>query len=220
MTDKDSIEASETEAEGASPPPTPEGYNDPYQFEYSKLPLTLTGIVLTIVFTVVYGWLLIQLQGPEALFFVFEVEDEEGISMGFDLIRMAVPLVVAFLTVAVVHELLHGVVFQRYGYDVNYGVWWRFGAVYAAVFHQFHSREHNLRVGIAPLVIFTALCLPLLAVPCPLVATSALFALVLNTAGSVGDLYALWRFYRMPQGTVFYDINMNDMYVFEPLNAD
>ena len=38
---------------------------------------------------------------------------------------MAIPLI-AFLTVAVVHEALHGVVFQRYGYDVSYGIHWQF----------------------------------------------------------------------------------------------
>jgi len=87
------------------------------------------------------------------------------------------------------------VVYQRYGYEVSYGVYWRMGAVYAAVFHQFHSREHNLRVGIAPLAILTVVCLPLLAVPNPVIATTAFVILVLNTAGGAGDLYALWRFY-------------------------
>ncbi|MDG5759670.1 DUF3267 domain-containing protein [Natronococcus sp. A-GB1] len=216
MTDEDPIAAAEAEADGVSPPPTPEGYNDPYQFEYPKLVLVVGSTVLGILSVVVYGWLLLQLQGQEALVFVFEIETEEGIGTGFDLVWMAIPLVVAFLTVAVVHELLHGVVFQRYGYDVNYGVYWQFGAVYAAVFHQFHTREHNLWVGIAPLTIITVVCLPLLAVPNSLVATSALFALALNTGGSMGDIYAFWRFYRMPQGTVFYDVNIDTMYVFEP----
>lgn len=89
--------------------------------------------------------------------------------------------------------------------------------MYAAVFHQFHSHEHNLRVGIAPLAIITTLCLPLLAVPQPVIATTAFVVLVLNTAGATGDAYALWRFSRMPRGTVFYDINLDNMYVFEPV---
>ena len=216
MTDNDPVATAESEAKGVFPPPTPEGYNDPYQFEYSELILIIGSMVIGLLSFVVYGWLLIQLQGPEALFFVFEIETEDGIGTGFDLIGIGVTLVVGFLTVAVVHELLHGVVYQRYGYDVNYGVYWRLGAVYAAVFHQFHTREHNLRAGIAPLVGFTVFCLPFLAVPSPLVATSALFALVLNTGGSMGDIYALWRIYQMPRGTVLYDVNMHTMYVFEP----
>lgn len=216
MTDEDPIAAAEADAESVSPPPTPEGYSDPYQFEYPKLPLILTGIVLTVVFTVVYGVILVQLQGPGVLPVVFETGAGGEITIVLQFTQVGVPMVFAFLTVAVFHELLHGVVFQWYGYDVSYGVYWRFGAVYAAVFHQFHTREHNLRVGIAPLAIITLVFLPLLAVPIPLVATVAFFVLVLNTAGAVGDLYALWRIYRLPQGTVFYDINMDNMYVFEP----
>jgi hypothetical protein len=173
-------------------------------------------MVMTVVFTIIYGIILVQLQGSNVLPVVFETSAEGEITVMLQFTQVAIPMLFAFLTVAVFHELLHGLVFQRYGYDVNYGVYWRFGAVYAAVFHQFHSREHNLRVGIAPLAIITVIFLPLLAVPHPVVATVAVFVLVLNTAGSVGDIYALWRFYRMPRGTVFYDINMDNMYVFEP----
>ena len=216
MTDKDPIASAEAKAEGVSPPPTPEGYSDPYQLEYPKLLLIVGGMVMTVFFTVVYGLILIQLQGSNVLPVVFETGAEGEIRVLLQFTQIAIPMLFAFLTVAVFHELLHGLVFQRYGYDVKYGVYWRFGAFYAAVFHQFHSREHNLRVGIAPLAIITVFFLPVLAVPHPIVATVALFVLVLNTAGSVGDIYALWKFYRMPQGTVFYDINIDNMYVFEP----
>ena len=216
MTDKEPIKVAEAEAKGVSPPPTPEGYSEPYQFEYPKVLVTLAAMVVTVVSAVVYGWLLLQFQGTEVLGVVFETTAEDEITVVLQLGVVGVPMLFAFLTVAVFHELLHGVVYQRYGYDVNYGVYWRFGAVYAAVFNQFHSREHNLRVGIAPLVIITAICLPLLAVPIPLVATVAFFVLVLNTGGAMADMYALWRFYRMPQGTLFYDVNIDNQYVFEP----
>ncbi|ELY86143.1 hypothetical protein C484_18732 [Natrialba taiwanensis DSM 12281] len=172
--------------------------------------------MLTIVSTVIYGWLLIQLQGPEVLPIVFESGAEEELTIAFNLGEVAIPFLFAFLTTVVVHELLHGVVYQWYGYEVSYGVYWRMGAMYAAVFHQFHSREETLRVGIAPLVILTVICLLLLAVPYPVIATTAFFVLALNTAGSVGDVYAIWRFYRMPPKTLFYDINIGHMYVFEP----
>lgn len=216
MIDEDAVEEAAAAAGEGSPPPTPDGYDDPYRFEYPKLLVTMLAIVVTVVSAVGYGWLLIRLQGPAVLPVVFEVGAAEEFTVLFDLTRAAIPLVFAFLTVAVVHELLHGVVYQRYGYEVSYGVYWRLGAVYAAVFHQFHSREHNLRVGVAPIAVITIVCLPLLAVPQPVVATTAFFVLVLNTGGSMGDAYALWRFRRMPRGTVFYDHNMDDMYVFEP----
>ncbi len=214
--DADALAAAEAAAEAVSPPPTPEGYADPYRFEYPKLPLVIAGMIMTVVATIAYGWLLLQLQGTAVLPVVFETDAAGDVTIVLQLTQVALPLLFAFLAVAVVHELLHGVVFERYGYDVSYGIHWRFGAVYAAVFNQFHTREHNLRIGAAPLVVITAITLPLLAVPHPVVATVALFVLVLNTAGSVGDVYALYRFSRMPRGTVFYDINMEHMYVFEP----
>jgi len=216
MTNTDSLEEIEAKVGGVGPPPTPDGYRDPYRFEYPKALLAVAGMVLTVVFTVVYGVLLFQFQGQNVLPVVFETGAEGDVTVLLEFSQVAIPLLFAFLTVAVFHELLHGVVFQRYGYDVSYGVHWRFGAVYAAVFHQFHTREHTLRVGIAPLACITAIFLPLLAVPNPLVATVAFFVLVFNTAGSVGDVYALVRFYRLPEGTLFYDINMDNMYVFEP----
>ena len=216
MTNKDPAEITDGARDDVSPPATPDGYIDPYRFEYPKLLLFVSASVLTVVSVVVYGWLLLRLQGPDMLPVVFEAGADGDVAITLNLMGAAIPFLFAFLTVAVIHELIHGVVYQRYGYEVSYGVYWSLGAVYAAVFHQFHSREDNLRVGIAPLAVITAICLPLLAVQYPIVATTAFFVLVLNTAGGVGDVYALWRFHRMPSGTVFYDINMDHMYVFEP----
>ncbi|WP_336133271.1 hypothetical protein [Natronomonas amylolytica] len=62
MTDKGPIASAEAKARGVSPPPTPEGYSDPYQFEYPKLLLVVAAIALTVVFTVVYGIILVQIQ--------------------------------------------------------------------------------------------------------------------------------------------------------------
>lgn len=216
MTDESPKGVMGGEVDTVSAPKPPEGYAEPYQFEYPKLLLFVSASALLIVSVIVYGWLLVQLQGLEVLPVVFEVGAGDEVAIVFDLGKTAVPFLFGFLGVAIVHELLHGVVYQRYGYEVSYGVYWRMGAVYAAVFHQFHSREHNLRVGIAPLAILTVVCLPLLAVPNPVIATTAFVILVLNTAGGAGDLYALWRFHRLPRGTVFYDVNIEHMYVFEP----
>lgn len=216
MANKSPTDIANGTPEKISPPAPPDGYMDPYRFKYPKLLLFVSASVLTVVSVVVYGWLLLRLQGPDVLPVYFEVGTEGDLAVTLALTGMAIPFLFAFLTVAVIHELIHGLVYQRYGYEVSYGVYWSLGAVYAAVFHQFHSRKDNLRVGITPLAIITVVCLPLLAVPHPIVATTAFFVLVLNTAGGVGDIYALWRFYRMPSGTVFYDINMHHMYVFEP----
>ncbi|MFP9059990.1 DUF3267 domain-containing protein [Natrialbaceae archaeon A-chndr2] len=74
-----------------------------------------------------------------------------------------------------------------------------------------------LRVGSAPLVVISAVCVPLLFVPIPGVAITAGFVLVLNTAGAIGDLYALWRLRGLPEGTLLYDIDIRRSYVYEPM---
>lgn len=216
MSRSDLPDTPEDELDRVSPPGAPGGYQDPYRFEYPKLVLFVSAVLLTVGSVIVYGRLLVRLQGPDVLPVVFEVGDQGEFAVVFTLGELAIPFVVSFVSVAVIHELIHGVVYERYGYEVSYGVYWSLGAVYAAVFQQFHSREDNLRVGIAPLAVITVVCLPLLAVPHPLMATTAFFVLVLNTAGGVGDIYALQRFYRLPPGTVFYDITIHHMYVYEP----
>jgi hypothetical protein len=53
-------------------------------------------------------------------------------------------------------------------------------------------------------------------VPVPIVALAAAFVLVLNTAGAIGDLYATWRLWRLPEGTLLYDVDIRHSYVYEP----
>lgn len=115
MIDKVPVEGIEAEADGASPPQTLDGYTDPYRFEYPKLLLFVSASVLMIGSVIVYGWLLIQLQGPEVLPVVFEIGAEEEITIIFTLGETAILFLFGFLTVAIIHELLHGVVYQWYG---------------------------------------------------------------------------------------------------------
>jgi len=68
MIDEDAIAAAEAEAEDISPPPTPEGYSDPYQFQYPKVLVTLAAMVVTVVSAVVYGWLLIEIRAHTPAF--------------------------------------------------------------------------------------------------------------------------------------------------------
>lgn len=94
------------------------------------------------------------------------------------------------------------------------------GAFYVAAFGQFQRREELFPIGIAPLVVVTAVFAPLLAVPVPVVALTALLVLVVNATGAVGDLYLLWRLWRLPEETLMYDTDLRHWYVFEPSGAD
>ncbi|WP_255171539.1 DUF3267 domain-containing protein [Natrononativus amylolyticus] len=207
----DTTEPSET-------PPEPEGYAAPSEFSYPTVVLVVGAGLLGVASTVALVVLLSAVHGPEAFASVYEMTtDGDTMTFAMDLTAIIVPFVVALVVTTVVHEALHGAAFAHYGYDVSYGVIPSMGAFYTAVFGQFQKREELLRVGLAPLVVITAVCVPLLAVPVPVVAITAAFVLILNTSGAIGDLYATWRLARMPPGTLMYDVDIRHSYVYEPL---
>ncbi|ELY60548.1 hypothetical protein C491_04600 [Natronococcus amylolyticus DSM 10524] len=197
-------------------PPTPDGYADPYEFRYPTVGLLVGSSVLGIVSSVALVALLTLVHGPEMFTFYEVTVDGETTTFAMDLTAIAVPFLAALVVTTVVHELLHGVVFRFYGYDVTYGVAPSMGAFYAAAFGQFQRRAELLRVGLAPLVGITAVCFPLVFVPVPIVALTAAFVLVLNTAGAIGDLYATWRLRGLPEGALLYDVDIRYSYVYEP----
>jgi len=54
-------------------------------------------------------------------------------------------------------------------------------------------------------------------VPVPIVALTATFILILNTAGSIADVYLLWRLLQLPDDTLLYDMDIQQMYLYEPV---
>ena len=198
-------------------PPTPDGYADPYAFRYPTAVLLGGSSLLGLASAVFFVGLLVLFHGPEVFTFYEVTVDGETTAFTMDLTAIAVPFLVALVVTTVVHELLHGIVFRHYGYDVEYGAVPALGAFYVAVFGEFQSRDELLRVALAPFVVLTATCLPLLAVPVPVVSITAAFILTLNTAGSVGDLYGAWRLRGLPRGTLVYDVDIRRSYIYEPL---
>lgn len=197
-------------------PPTPDGRADPYVFRYPTVTLLIGSGILGIASSVALVALLTLVHGPEVFTFYEVTVDGETTTFAMDLTAIAVPFLVAVVGTTVVHELLHGVAFRFYGYDVTYGVAPAMGAFYAAAFGQFQRRAELLRVGLTPLVGITVVCVPLLFVPVPIVALTAAFVLVLNTSGAIGDLYATWRLRRLPEGTLLYDVDIRHSYVYDP----
>jgi hypothetical protein len=196
-------------------PATPAGYEPPRQFRYSLVALLGLVAVLLPVAAVVFGGVLWYAQGA-ALGSVFPVE-ETATSVTVTLTPgAAVACVGAVVAVTVAHELVHGLVYRWYGYRVSYGVAPQLGAFYAATFHQFQRRDHNVVAGIAPLVVLDTLLLPLLFAPVPLVALAAFVALLFNTAGAAGDLYLVAALLRTPSGSLMYDSDIRHSYLFSP----
>ncbi|WP_121740906.1 DUF3267 domain-containing protein [Natronorubrum halophilum] len=200
------------------PPLPPDGYADPYAFSYPMAVLLVGSGVIAVALSIVVVALLSLLHGPELFATFYDVTvDGDTTTYAMDLTVIVVPFLTALLVTVVGHEFVHGVVFRYYGYDVTYGAVPAMGAFYAAAFGQFQNRNELLRVCLAPLVLITAACVPLLAVPVPIVSITAAFVLILNTSGAIGDLYATWRLQRMPRETLMYDVTIRRSYVYEPL---
>ena len=126
------------------------------------------------------------------------------------------PVVVTVLATTTIHELLHGVAYRLLGYRVAFGVSGHLLAAYAAAFDQWQTRNHNLVVALAPLVALTGILVPLLAVRNRVVVLVAVTALMMNTAGAVGDINLAWRLLGMPRTTLLYDRDFKTMLIYQP----
>lgn len=202
----------------SSPPPLPDGYRPAESLTYPTGVLFVVVAAMLVAAAAAFGWLLLALQGPGVVVEFAVVESSaDAAAVTADAVRLGVVLLGAVVAVTAVHEMVHGVAYHLLGYDVTYGVALRLGAFYVAAFDQFQTRRDSLAVGLAPLVVLTLALAPLLAVPAPWVAASAYVAIVLNTAGSAGDLYLVWRLLRDPPRSLYYDSDARQSWVFEPM---
>jgi hypothetical protein len=198
-------------------PETPAGYGDPVAFRYPTVALALLVAVLSVGSLLGFGWVLYHAQGPGALGSVFVVEETaDSVSFTVELSVVALALVFGVGAVTALHEFVHGLAYRLLGYDVSYGFLAGVGAFYAAAFHQFQRRDHNLVVGLAPVVVVDALLLVALFVPNPTVAFVAFVGLVVNTAGAAGDVYLVATLLRLPRDALLYDSDARHGYVYYP----
>ena len=187
-------------------PQRPAGYQSAIRLQYPKLKLQIAALIVLALATPLFLLLVWVLnRQPAGTPFVL-------VSGPLDLL----PVAVTVLATTLVHEGIHGVAYRLLGYRVTFGVSRHLLAAYAAAFDQWQSRTHNLIVALAPLVVLTGILLPFLAVNNRAAVLAALAALMVNTAGAVGDLYLAWRLLRMPRGTLLYDKDDETMLVYSP----
>lgn len=110
-------------------------------------------------------------------------------------------LLVAGPLTMTLHELTHGLAFRALGYRPRYGL--RSLYLYVTVLNEPLPRDHVLAIVLAPVLLLTLLGLPLLSLPA--LRGYVLLFLVVNVAGSVGDLWLAWRLSRLPRHVLFVD---------------
>ena len=183
-------------------PPPPAGYAPAEPFVYPMGKLQIAAIIVFVA------------TGMGLLFFMGWWHGTLTFSLGLgELLAVVLTVVV----VIVVHELVHGAVYRWLGYKVSYGIAWKLGAAYAAVFGQFQQRGHNFATAVAPLIVLTTLFWPLLLLPNGLLNLIGFTAILFNTSGAVGDLYLSWRLWRLSPSSLLYDVSPEKMLIYRPL---
>ena len=187
-------------------PQPPPGYQPAILFQYPKVRLQVAAIILLAAITpllFILAWVLQRQLAWGSLAIV---------GRGTDLLLV----IGVVLVTTTLHELVHGMAYRLLGYRVTYGVSGHLLAAYAAAFKQWQTRVHNIMVALAPLVVLTGVFLPMIAIQNRTVVLIAVTALMMNSAGAVGDIYLIWRLMRMPRATLLYDVDVKTMLVYKP----
>ncbi len=132
---------------------------------------------------------------------VLDVEVTSGPGGAVGLVLPILAIVVTAVGVLLFHEGVHGIAawlitrsapsfrFRVLSFSVSASGW-------------YFTRNSFVAVGLAPLVVITILGFGLVLLLPPLGAGLALFAVALNTAGTVGDGYLCARLLRLPSTTL------------------
>jgi hypothetical protein len=190
----------------SSCPRSPTGYRSAMRFQYPKVKLQIAALVTLLGITPLLLLLASLLQGQSIGRVIANIDRTRDLAV----------VIVTVLATMVIHELIHGMAYRLLGYRVTYGVSVHLFAAYAGALEQWQKRDHNVIAALAPLIALTVMLVPMLAVPNRIVVLVGLSALLMNTAGAVGDLYLVWRLMQLPQATLLYDVDEKTMLVYVP----
>lgn len=109
---------------------------------------------------------------------------------------------IALVAVPLLHEFVHGMAAMLVGIRPSFGI----GPGFAyTTFPDPVGKRAYLAIGLAPLIGFSAIGIPL-AVAWDAGATAIIFFMVVNAAGAIGDLWMSWRIALQPRDALFVDL--------------
>ena len=112
------------------------------------------------------------------------------------------------------HELVHGLAYRYYGYDVSFTADLLNGTFTTAARGQLHTRAEAIRIALMPLLTVTPVALVLVVAPSLELSLLGVVVLTVNVAGSVSDLLLIWRLRSLPARSLLCDGDAT--YVYEP----
>jgi hypothetical protein len=111
-------------------------------------------------------------------------------------------IVIALIIVPVLHEAVHGLAAMLAGVRPSFGI----GPGFAyTTFPDPVGKRAYLTIGLAPLLVLSAVGVPLAAI-WEAATGPILFFLIVNAAGAIGDLWMSWRSVLQPADALFVDL--------------
>lgn len=189
--------------------PKLDGYKEPLKLKYNFIILSIVGIFLQIFslifFSIIRFWI-------EKGYIPNEISGSFGLGT---FIWSIIWFVTLFVLTISLHEFVHGTVFKYFGYKIRYGLKLPYAA-YAIAEKQFIKKFDQIVVALAPLFILDAICLLVFFVKFAVFSNIALFVLIINTSGAIGDLWVVFKSLPYPKNTLFYDYSAEENYVYIP----
>jgi len=138
------------------------------------------------------------------------------------LFQDSLPEILFLVVMVAVHECIHYGAGLMQGHSPQFGVRWmeffwglKEPAPYVVTLNEYISRDENIAVLIAPLVIIDAIAVVVfLLSPSSIESHYAALALVVNTSSSMQDLYNVVRVSIMPEGTEYINVEQEDLRTF------
>jgi len=183
-------------------PKPPSGHSDHKRYSVSNTKITILGASITFFLTLSLF--------PTFPFWFYEQASGDLLSLAKTLSHE----IVFAIGVIAVHESIHYLMALRNGYEPIFGIkiqesaWLlREPIPYVAIFDEYVSRNENVTQLIAPLVVIDMVAL-LFTIPIfpSIFAFYAKIALVVNTAGSSGDIYNTVNILKFPKNTKFLNV--------------
>lgn len=187
--------------------PRLKGFQEPKMIKYNFIVLGIVGFILGIICLIIFSFVRLWIEnGYFSTTIVFYVGRDFMWLFG---------LILLFVVTILLHEFIHGMAFKFFGYKIKYGLFAPFAA-YTIAENQLIKKRDQFFVVLAPLFILDTIAVFLLFLKISLLSDIAFFVLVVNTPGSVGDLWVALKIIKYPKGTLFFDYSPKDNYVYIP----
>lgn len=198
-------------------PVPPDGYHKPYEYTevdgFRDMVETTTGRRIMLIQVLLVGGVLVSVPTNEGL-----IQDLANVVERVGWPTALVGVAVVWILTVVVHENIHRVADEAFGYDakIEYG----FPRSIAWMEDQWIKREHNIVSLVAPLLVISTVAYILGATSTdPVIVGGFGFIFIFNTVDSGGDVHAVLFLLARPRGTLSWMTDTEDgprSFIYEP----